>query len=141
MENIFKQLRKQHGYSQQELADLLFVNQTAVSQWERGVTTPNKTTLLKLAKLYNVSADVLLHSIESERARNTDFFGVSTDALLSHTHEPSEYASTNLHPDEKELLELFRALPASEKENTLNTRTQKVWGEKRIGNTYQPNEQ
>lgn len=59
--NRFKELRIQHGYkSQQDLAKLLFVNQTAISQWERGVTTPSPTILLKLSNMYNVSTDYLL---------------------------------------------------------------------------------
>lgn len=59
--NRFKQLRIAHGYeTQAALAKELFVNQTAVSQWERGVTTPSPAILLKLSKMYNVSTDYLL---------------------------------------------------------------------------------
>lgn len=59
--NRFKQLRIEHGYeTQAALAQKLYVNQTAVSQWERGVTTPNPNILLKLSKIYNVSTDYLL---------------------------------------------------------------------------------
>ena len=63
--NRFKEMRKKSGYSQQELANLLFVNQTAISQWERGVTSPNKTSLAKLCELFNVSSDYLLGIDES----------------------------------------------------------------------------
>lgn len=56
----FYEQRKLHKYSQQKLADMLFVNQTAVSQWDRGVTTPSPPTLLKLSELYGVSTDYLL---------------------------------------------------------------------------------
>lgn len=58
--NRFKELRKQHHYSQNELANILFVNQTAVSQWERGVTTPSPNLLLKLCDLYQTTTDYLL---------------------------------------------------------------------------------
>lgn len=59
--NRLKELRLKHGYkSQAELAAALFVNQTAVSQWERGATTPSPPLLLKLAEMYNVSVDYLL---------------------------------------------------------------------------------
>lgn len=63
--NRFKEMRKKFGYSQQELANLLFVNQTAISQWERGVTSPNKTSLAKLCELFSVSSDYLLGIDES----------------------------------------------------------------------------
>lgn len=59
--NRFKELRLRAGYrSQADLAKILFVNQTAVSQWERGVTTPSPQLLLKMANLYGVTTDYLL---------------------------------------------------------------------------------
>lgn len=66
--NRFKELRNKYGYSQKELAEILFVNQTAVSQWERGVTTPNKSSLAKLCDLFDVSADYLL-GIEEKKTK------------------------------------------------------------------------
>lgn len=63
--NRFKELRIQHGYkSQKELADVLFVNQTAVSQWERGATTPSNQMLKRLSELYHVSTDYLLEQTD-----------------------------------------------------------------------------
>lgn len=59
--NRFRELRIAHGFkTQKELADALFVNQTAVSQWERGATRPTAEMQMKLSKLYNVSIDYLL---------------------------------------------------------------------------------
>ena len=59
--NRFRELRLRAGYrSQADLAKILFVNQTAVSQWERGVTTPSPQLLVKLANLYGVTTDYLL---------------------------------------------------------------------------------
>lgn len=56
-----RDLRIQHGYkSQSDLAKVLFVNQTAVSQWERGVTVPSPQLLLRLSSLYGVTTDYLL---------------------------------------------------------------------------------
>lgn len=55
-----RELRRAAGLSQKDLADRLFVNQTAVSQWERGVTTPNRTTLQQLCEMFNVPSDELL---------------------------------------------------------------------------------
>lgn len=59
--NHFKELRIKNGYqTQQALAEALFVNQTAVSQWERGVTVPSSPILLRLSQMYGVSTDYLL---------------------------------------------------------------------------------
>ena len=64
--NRFRELRIRAGYhSQSDLAKELFVNQTAVSQWERGVTTPSPPILIKLANLYGVTTDYLLGTTDS----------------------------------------------------------------------------
>lgn len=73
--NRIKELRKKKGLSQKELSALLFVNQTAVSQWERGVTTPNSNLLVRLSDLFGVSIDYLLGKDEptfQERTKVTD---------------------------------------------------------------------
>lgn len=58
--NRIMELRKKLGYSQQELANILFVNQTAVSQWERNATTPSPNILIKLCELFYTTTDYLL---------------------------------------------------------------------------------
>ena len=78
--NRFKQLRIEHGYeTQAALAKELFVNQTAVSQWERGVTTPSPTILLKLSKMYGVSTDYLLGNEDKKRAATQESDGPADD--------------------------------------------------------------
>ena len=53
-------LRKQYGYSQEELADKLGLSRQAVSKWERAEASPDTDNLICLAKLYNISLDELL---------------------------------------------------------------------------------
>ena len=53
-------LRTQHGLSQDELAEKVYVTRQAVSRWETGETTPNTDTLKLLATLFDVSIDTLL---------------------------------------------------------------------------------
>jgi len=57
--------RKAHGYSQEELADLLNVSRQAVSKWERGEASPDTDNLIALAKIYNITIDQLING-ESE---------------------------------------------------------------------------
>ncbi len=52
-------LRKEKGYSQEQLADLLDVSRQAVSKWESGLTYPEMDKLLTLCKIFNVSLDDL----------------------------------------------------------------------------------
>lgn len=53
-------LRKQNGYSQEEVAERLNVSRQAVSKWESGNTIPDLDKIIKLSELFNVSTDYLL---------------------------------------------------------------------------------
>lgn len=55
-------LRTKHGFSQDTLAEKVFVTRQAVSRWENGETVPNTETLKLLSKLYDVSINTLLGS-------------------------------------------------------------------------------
>ena len=62
--NRLAKLRKEKGYSQEELAEKLGLSRQAVSKWERAESSPDTDTLICLAKLYNVSLDELLRTEE-----------------------------------------------------------------------------
>lgn len=55
------QLRKKEGYTQEELADRLEVSRQAISRWEIGTAVPDSSNLLRISKLFQVSADYLLN--------------------------------------------------------------------------------
>lgn len=57
-------LRKNKGFTQEELASMLYVSRTAVSKWESGRGYPNIDSLKQLSKLYGVSIDSLLSGEE-----------------------------------------------------------------------------
>ena len=46
--------------TQQELAASLYISQQAVGKWERGESTPNPEAIVKMSKIFDVSADTLL---------------------------------------------------------------------------------
>ena len=60
--DIILKLRTKLGFSQEELAEKVFVTRQAVSRWENGDTTPNTETLKLLSKLFDVSINTLLGS-------------------------------------------------------------------------------
>lgn len=64
--NRISMLRRESGFSQQELADRLKVHQTAVSQWEKERTAPNFDLVCKMSELFDVSP-VYLMGNTSER--------------------------------------------------------------------------
>ena len=66
--NPIRECRIERGLSQQKLADMIGVHQTAVSQWEKGRTDPDKQSLLRLSEALGVSADRLLGSDSAENS-------------------------------------------------------------------------
>lgn len=55
-------LRKNAGYSQEDLAAKLFVSRQAVSKWERAEALPDTENLIALASLYGVSLDSIVRA-------------------------------------------------------------------------------
>lgn len=55
------ELRHQHGYSQQEVADFLGLTREGYSHYERNVREPNLETLLKISHLYNINISELVN--------------------------------------------------------------------------------
>lgn len=53
-------LRKQAGWSQEELAEKLDVSRQAVSKWEVAQSTPDLERILAMSRLFGVSTDYLL---------------------------------------------------------------------------------
>lgn len=53
-------LRKQNGWSQEELAEKMQVSRQAVSKWEGAQTTPDLEKILMLSSLFGVTTDYLL---------------------------------------------------------------------------------
>lgn len=53
-------LRKQKGWSQEQLAEQLDISRQSVSKWESGNSIPDLDKIVKLSKLFHVSTDYLL---------------------------------------------------------------------------------
>jgi transcriptional regulator with XRE-family HTH domain len=55
-----RQLRKQHGWSQAELAERIGADPAQISRYEGGRITPSAEAVVKLAEVFDVSCDYLL---------------------------------------------------------------------------------
>ena len=65
-ENL-KTLRKQKGFSQEELAARLHVVRQTISKWEKNLSVPDADTLIRLAEILEVPVSELLGAkIENE---------------------------------------------------------------------------
>lgn len=71
-------LRKQNGWSQEQLAEQLHISRQSVSKWESGASIPDLDKIIKLSSI----------------------FGVSTDYLLKDEMEELEYTQTTDIPEE-----------------------------------------
>lgn len=60
------ELRKNAGYSQEKLADLLHVSRQAVSKWESGAALPTLDNLIELSRLFQIPLDVLTGTAQVE---------------------------------------------------------------------------
>ncbi len=67
-ENL-KTLRKQKGYSQEELATRLHVVRQTISKWEKNLSVPDADTLIRIAEIFEVSVSELLGAhIEADKS-------------------------------------------------------------------------
>jgi transcriptional regulator with XRE-family HTH domain len=60
LQDILKIRRLENGYTQEQIATLLFVSKQAISKWENGISMPSIDNLIALTDLYNVSLDELV---------------------------------------------------------------------------------
>ena len=71
--NRIKELRKKSHVSQQELAKILNVHQTAISQWETGRTSPDIKTAQKIAGYFHTSVGYVLDFDEMIEPKSYDY--------------------------------------------------------------------
>ena len=58
--NKLYELRKQKGFSQEELANRLNVSRQTISKWEVGDSTPDMEKLVAISDLFGISLDELV---------------------------------------------------------------------------------
>lgn len=80
---FLQELRKEKGYTQKELANLLYVSDKAVSKWERGLSLPDTALLLPISEVLDISVTELL---KGERmAEDTQLDMTEVEKLVAKT--------------------------------------------------------
>lgn len=79
---FIKDLRKEKGMTQKELADALHITDRAVSKWERGLNAPDIALLEPLSELLEVSVGEL---IRGERAEQPKSDGEEARSILDYS--------------------------------------------------------
>lgn len=81
---LLRELRKEHGMTQRELANVLCVSDKTISKWERGNGCPEVSLLSAISKVFNVDIHQLLNGelekkiIDGGNMRNLKFYTCPT---------------------------------------------------------------
>ncbi|MBQ3005435.1 MAG: helix-turn-helix domain-containing protein [Clostridia bacterium] len=103
--NIIRELRLKRGLSQFELAKICGVHQTAISQWEKGRTSPDAEMLSLLSDYFNVSVDLLLGKARGDEKNMVPVLGYvkagipieAVEEVLGYEEITPHMASTGEH--------------------------------------------
>lgn len=68
-----KELRKNKNLTQQQLADLFYLNKSSISRYENNSQIPETDLLRKIADFFGVSVDYLLGRTKEEKPPENDF--------------------------------------------------------------------
>jgi len=64
---VLKQHREQRRMTQEFVAEAVGVSRQAVSKWENGTSDPSTSNLIAIAKLFDLSAEELLHEVQRSK--------------------------------------------------------------------------
>lgn len=84
-------LRKQAGLSQEELADKLNVTRQAISKWEGAQSLPDMQKLIRISKLFDVSADYLIKDEIGEQVLNNNSDKIDEDCQIINDVQVKDY--------------------------------------------------
>ncbi len=102
-----KKLRENNGYTQQQVANALNIERSTYTYYETGKTTPDINTIIKLAKIFNISYTEML---ENEEKENRKSLKDSCDDLYTcYDSKDFDYVY-ELSKKEKTLISLYRVL-------------------------------
>ena len=59
--SFLKELRKEKGITQEELAEMLYVSGRTVSHWETGTNMPDISLLVDIAEIFDVSIPEIIN--------------------------------------------------------------------------------
>ncbi|MBR2019921.1 MAG: helix-turn-helix transcriptional regulator [Clostridia bacterium] len=84
--NKLAKLRREAGYTQEQLAELLNVSRQSVSKWESDLSYPETDKLIKLGELYQCSMDYLLKEDVEDKNGPPQSSSPSFSKSLLHWH-------------------------------------------------------
>lgn len=109
-------LRTQHGYTQQEIINILGVGKSAYSMYENGERTISVEIVAKLAQLYNVSTDFIIglsnntKSVTSSVDSYLNDKAIKTITKMGNSNDKKALAALNTLLSDKQCYKLFASL-------------------------------
>ena len=113
-----KKLRENSGYTQLQIANALSIERSTYTYYETGKTTPDINTIIKLAKIFNVS---YVDLFENENIEDQKTLKDSGDDLYCGYDSKRFNHIYELSKKEKTLISLYRVLPAQVQEDIVSS--------------------
>ncbi len=110
-----KYYRHECGLTQQQVADRLKIERSTYTYYETGKTKPDINTLIKIAKVYDISYTLLLQGVEDEleeAVAEIHSGPADDDSMKYRTHATTKY--------EVELLFVVRNLSPKQRKEVMN---------------------
>lgn len=77
-------LRREKKLTQEELANILFVDRGTVSKWERGVYVPIPEMLVKISEVFDVSVNELIYGERKTETNEIEINNVPAEIIKDH---------------------------------------------------------
>lgn len=120
-ENL-KKLRKSHGLTQQQVADILKIKRSTYAYYEHGVN-PGNENIRKLAAMFSVSTHFLVYGTDDYEQEKPLTFNDSNTIFSTPDEEEKPVYFSSLNYQEKLLVSYMRLLPITYKEKLLKEAT------------------
>lgn len=111
-----KELRKRACMTQDDIAEVLEMNRTSFSKYENGASTPPLAVLRKLAKIYSVPLEYLIHDEQPFIVLNE-----STVEDVEREKNEAVYNFAQLSPEERKLIMKMRLLSDEKKKEIFHS--------------------
>lgn len=98
----FKELRRKHGSTQQEFADLLKIKRASVGAYEEGRAKPNLEVLQQLSDIFDITLDALITK-DISKMSETD---IEMNGRFDSTGKKLRVLSITVDQEEKENIQL-----------------------------------
>lgn len=115
---ILRKLRENSGLTQQQVAETLNIDRSTYAYYETGKTTPDINTIIKLAKIFNVSYTEIFEDEDKSFYSKVSDISIEDDNILLKYGRKNNQQIYDLSKEEQKIIIAYRLLP-KEKQNKI----------------------